>query len=1579
MNRRFLLIKFCFFAIFALSTLNLKAQIQVSVSTNQPSCNGYTNGDATATPSGGTAPYSYSWSNGQGGQTTYGLAAGNYKVIVSDAAGKSAIKDVVVTQPAAVVAIATPQGGACNASASYVGSAAGGASPYTFKWKNLTTGVTINGANLTTPSVGSYFLEATDSKGCSSSKVVNIAGLLSVTIKVGDVVCGGTCDGAAEAIVTGGTQPYTYFWSYQGKTTQSIFPLPGGSYTVTVTDANGCQKVATGSVFEGEPLKANVTSSGNCTGNASAKVSPTGGKTPYIVKWSTGATGTSVTGLAQGIYFVTVTDAAGCVSDGQVNVSKFDPIHLMFIKKDATCSGLLDGRIEACIPGGGLGPYAFKWSNGATTQIISNVAPGTYSLTVTDAAGCKDSSTTAVINTTTLSLNTTNVNSLCNGSTGIASVTTVTGGTAPYTYKWSNGQTTQTASNLPAGNYLVSVTDALGCTVNGQANVQTNAISVALTKTDAACSGVKNGTATAQVNGGGTGFTYIWSNGATTQTINNLEPGSYKVTVSGVGCRDSSTITIINAATLTLNTTTANSLCNGSTGSATAATVAGGIAPFTYKWSNGQTTQTASNLPGGNYSVSVTDALGCTVSGQASVQVNPISVALTKTDAACSGVKNGIATAQVNGGGIGFTYMWSNGATTQTINNLEPGTYKVIVSGAGCKDSSTITIANAATLKLNTTAVNALCNGITGSATAATVTGGTAPFTYKWSNGQTTQTASNLPGGNYSVSVTDALGCTVSGQASVQVNAISVAINKTDAACSGVKNGTATAQVAGSGTGFTYIWSNGATTSSINNLEAGTYKVIVSGAGCKDSSTITIANAATLSLTTNAVNALCNGSTGSATAATVTGGTAPLTYKWSNGATTQTASNLPTGNYTVTVTDAVGCQVVSNPVGVNKDNSTITATRSVTDATCGQKNGKVQFVFAGGTAPYTVKWSGGTNTDNLAGGAYTYTVTDANGCQSTQNVNIANKGGVTASFTANPTTNSGKCDSINYKFTNTSTGAITGATYKWLFSDNRTSTVTNPDVTFGGTSGDARLITISADGCSDTSRQVFNLNILKADVQDTATTCQNTPVSVLAKNNNPNFPVTYKWTPPSLITAGATTANPSISPTAAGRNVVYVEITNALGCTIKDSVVVTSINKSALNPTDVSFKQDCNTRKISFTNNSAIANQYRWVFGDPSNPTAGSDQKNPTYTYTQAGTVTVTLIPLLGCLDTVRLQVPVRNGTAVSLTANNDSIVCNANVLNFKATATNNAKIEWSTNRNFIPLSTGTDFSATPTGRSNIYYIRATDANGCAAFDSIIINNFAINVSFTKTLDACKGVGKPLTVTNQTPDILTVLWTPATLIDGSNTVLSPNVKTNVDGTLAVKITNQYGCTLSDNVAVKAHEVDAKATISASVIYVDDKVVLNAEPTGTGYTYKWLPATDITTPNAATSNATPKTNTTYVVEVTDAFGCKDTASVSVNVLTPQCSEPFVFIPRAFSPNGDGLNDKVFVRGEYLIQVEFAIYNRWGERVFFTTSMENGWDGTFNGKAVSPDVYGYYVKGICKKGETFFSKGNITVMK
>ncbi len=1431
MSKQFNSIKFCLFTLISLLPMGLKSQIQIAVTTNSPTCTGYSNGDATATATGGTAPYTYAWSNGSNGASAYSLSAGTYKVSVTDAAARTAVRDVIVTSPALLAAVITAQGGVCSENTSQVGSATGGTAPYTFSWRNLSTNATTAGANLTNPTAGSYFLVVTDAKGCSANKVVNIAAPLSVTVRAGDATCGGTCDGAAEAIVTGGALPYTYKWNFEGKTTQSIFPLPGGTYTVSVTDANGCIKVATGNVFEPPVLKANLTSNGVCSNNATAKVNPTGGKAPYTVKWSNGATGTSVN-LTQGVYFVTVTDAVGCTAEDRVNVSKADPINLMFLKKDPAC-GIANGTIEGCIPGGGLGPYTFQWNTGATTQVLNNVAPGTYKLVVTDGAGCKDSSTITITNSTTLVINTTTTTALCGNSSGSAT-TTVTGGTAPYTYKWNNGATTQSISNVAAGNYDVIVTDAAGCSITSQAKIiNSNDFALSLVKTDAACNGVKNGSISALTSVTGS-YNYKWSNGATSSSISSLDAGTYSVVVtSAAGCSQTSTVTVNNVTNLTANTFVSQSLCNTSAGGATVQ-VTGGTAPYTYKWSNGPITASITGVPSGNYTVSVSDANGCTTTSQANVtNSNGFMVMFGKTDPTCNGLANGSAVAQLSGGAGNFTYKWSNGALTPTL--------------------------------------------------------------------------SNVAAGNYTLITTDA-------------------------------------------------------------------------AGCKDTSVVSLVNKTTLNLTTTVANTLCNTSTGSVAVTTVTGGTAPYTYSWSNGSTTQTISNLQVGTYTPTVTDAIGCKVTTNPLTVVANGANIVATPSVSDATCGAKNGKVQFAFSGGTAPYNVKWSGGTNTDNLAAGSYTYTITDATGCEKTQVVNIADKGGVKAAFTAAPTSsNAPKCDSVTYKFNNTSTGATAGATYKWLFSNNATSTAQTADITFGGAAGDARLIITSADGCSDTSKQTFNLNVLKVDVPDTAKTCVNSDVSVLAKNNNPAFPVTYKWTPTTIVTAGATTASPTFKPTAAGSIRAFVEITNALGCTVKDTVIITAIQKTAIDTNAITFKQDCDTRRVAFTNSSPIADQYRWVFGDPTNPTAGSPLTNPSYTYGQGGTgYTVTLIPTLGCLDTVRKFVPVRNGVAVSLVASNDSIVCNPNQLALKATS-NASKIEWSTSSTFTPSTVAANFNATPTGRVNTYYVRATDANGCTATKTIVINNFAINVTYNKLFNACVGVGKQISLTNNTPDALSVTWTPTTLIDGSNTVLNPIIKTNVDGTLNVRITNQYNCTLTDNIAVKANSVDANATIDQTVIYVDDQVSLGATPAGTGFTYKWTPTTDVIASTSATTKASPKVDTKYIVEVTDANGCKDTASVNVKVLTPDCAEPFVFIPRAFSPNGDGINDKVYVRGEYLKEVEFAIYNRWGEQVFFTKSQEVGWDGTHKGTAVSPDVYGYYVKGICKKGETFFAKGNITVMK
>jgi gliding motility-associated-like protein len=389
---------------------------------------------------------------------------------------------------------------------------------------------------------------------------------------------------------------------------------------------------------------------------------------------------------------------------------------------------------------------------------------------------------------------------------------------------------------------------------------------------------------------------------------------------------------------------------------------------------------------------------------------------------------------------------------------------------------------------------------------------------------------------------------------------------------------------------------------------------------------------------------------------------------------------------------------------------------------------------------------------------------------------------------------------------------------------------------------------------------------------------------------------------------------------------------------------------------------------------------YRWVFGDPANPTAGSTDINPSYTYGNAGQYTVTLIPTVACLDTVKKVITVTNPAPVAVAAR-DTNVCNDNSLVLTANTAAGNTVVWSTSPTFTNPVSGNTFSVNPTNRTNTYYVRATDANGCTGVDTVIVTNNKIQLQYTKAVDVCKGVAKQLTITNLTPDNVNVTWSPSGVVTGTG--LTPTINTSTDGTVVATFTNQVGCTLRDTFTVKTHEVDAKAAIDQTVIYANDEVKLSSTPGSGNYTYRWIADNsnaNITGTGTANTTAKPQSNTAFTVEITDQFGCKDTATVRVTVLTPECSEPYIFIPRAFSPdNGDELNDKVYVRGEFLTEVEFAIYTRWGELVFKTNNLETGWDGTHKGKAVNPDVYGYYVKGRCKDGQNFFKKGNITVLK
>lgn len=429
----------------------------------------------------------------------------------------------------------------------------------------------------------------------------------------------------------------------------------------------------------------------------------------------------------------------------------------------ATCSQPT-GSATATVSGG-RPPYSYFWSNSRTGPTITGLTAGTYSVTVTDGIGCRvqQSITINAQGGPIIGINTTDAS--CGQANGTAT-TVVTGGSAPYFYLWSNGQTSANLNNLSAGVYIVTVTDANGCQAARTITIKdSNKINLAVTTKNPTCS-QSTGSALARVSGGRLPYTYNWSNGQNGAVATGLTPGSYSVTVTdNTGFCTAVRSFIINgySAVRLSVLTSSNATCGRSNGTATVA-ADGGNAPYIYRWSNGQTGITATNLSSGNYTVTVSDGSGCTATTSVFIPFTASpNINVTTTNAACA-QNTGTATALVTGGTPPYFYRWSNGQTTSTATNLGGGIYNVTISDAsGCTSSQNVTIT--ATNSVNFTNINvtkATCINNNG-AIAITVQGGLSPYFYRWNTGNTSSSLTGLSAGTYSLTVTDQNGCTASG------------------------------------------------------------------------------------------------------------------------------------------------------------------------------------------------------------------------------------------------------------------------------------------------------------------------------------------------------------------------------------------------------------------------------------------------------------------------------------------------------------------------------------------------------------------------------------------------------------------------------------------------------------------------------------------------------------------------------------------------------------------------------------------------------------------------------------------------
>ncbi|WEK33900.1 MAG: MBG domain-containing protein [Candidatus Pseudobacter hemicellulosilyticus] len=680
----------------------------------------------------------------------------------------------------------------------------------------------------------------------------------------------------------------------------------------------------------------------------------------------------------------------------------------------------------------------------------------------------------------TLTLTTSKTDIYCNGGSNGAASVQVTGGVAPYTYSWSpSGGIGYQATGLVAGTYTVTVKDANSEEKTATVTVQQPPpINVTPSQTNVSCGGGSNATATVTASGGTGTLTYSWSPfGGISPTATGLPAGTYFCTITDANyCQKTEKFIITEPAVLKTTGTQTNVTCNsGSNGLATV-TPSGGSAPYTYSWSpSGGNAATASGLPVGVYTVTVTDANSCTAMRPFTITQPPaISTTGTQTNIVCNGASTGIATVTASGGTTPYTYSWDKSSSkSNSATGLAAGEYTVTVTDAnGCFATRKFTVTQPPAMTATTSQVNVYCNGGSNGSASVTVSGGSGPYTYSWSpSGGTAATATGLAAGHYTVTITDANLCSITRSFDLtQPTAMKVTPSQTNVSCNGGTNGTASVTVSGGSGPYTYSWSpTGGTAATATGLAVGSYTVTITDANlCSTTQNFTISQPPAMSAVTSQQNVSCNGaSTGSATV-TASGGAGSYTYSWApSGGTAATASGLAVGSYTCTITDANACYITRN-FTITQPTAMSASMSQVNIACNGASTGMASVHVTGGAGSYTYSWSpsGGTaaTATGLAAGPYTVTVTDANNCQMTRNFSITQPPPMSVTGSQTEVTATGMS---NGSATVTVTGGTGSYTYSWSPSGGTAATAT-------GLAAGIYTVTITdANLCSTT--KTFNL------------------------------------------------------------------------------------------------------------------------------------------------------------------------------------------------------------------------------------------------------------------------------------------------------------------------------------------------------------------------------------------------------------------------------------------------------------------------------------------------------------------------
>lgn len=1506
-------------------TLSIPQAIFLNLSTsgNTLTCNGSCNGAANVSVSGGLSPYTYTWSSTSGpisnSPNISGLCAGGYTIVVTDNQGCQNSDSVrFVNPPPIVVTSSNVTNASCNGNCDgqITIQASGGTGSLNYSW--TPSGLTGNGTGtVTNLCPGNYTVDIKDINNCVNTQTFNITQPPATTISLSntDPTSCLLSNGIISGTITGGASNYNYTVSPgpAGSTTSgfTVTNLSAGVYNITIKDANGC--TTTSLVTLNGPGGPTITSisvqSVTCYGgsNGSATVVATSTNPPLSYTWSPSVSTTSTaTGLSSGVYAVTVGDAGSCTTNSLITISQPTQFSLNPNVTQPLCNTNCSGAINVS-PSGGTPVYSYSWSPlGSTSQNVSGLCPGNYTLDVTDANLCQYTQTFVINPPSTLNVTFTKQDVLCNGACNGSITANVTGGTPPYNYTWTPvgsfpGSSLNNIVGLCPNTYTLNVSDNGSCNITVTVSIVEPSVlnSTLLTSGSVSCKGSCDGNATVTASGGTSPYSYSWSGTTfTNSVVNSLCAGTYSSIVTDAnGCKSIKTFTLNQPAPITVNLNTSNPVCYGVCNGSFSSSVSGGNGGFTYTWvPSGGNSANATNLCAGNYTLFVKDSKGCS-GQQVSSLINPpkILANISYTNPTSCSICNGIAQSNPLNATSPISYTWTSTPpqSTPTATGLCGGTYTVYIQdNKGCKDSGMVTLSAPVTITVNPSMSPSDCSICNGSITIAT-SGGVAPYSYTWQPSvSTTSVATNLCSGVYTVTVKDANNCGQTFQLPLSNSngPSGITITYTNPTCYGYCNGTAIGgnPITGGTPPYTYTWVTPPVASpTITNLCAGTYTIKVTDANnCIYFQSVTLTEPANLSDNPNILYPQCNGICNGSISLSPTGGTSPYTYTWSTGANSNSLTSLCPGTYSVSVFDANGCQypfTYTLTGGITLSASTFIANNNCYN----DCNGSAAVIgVSGGAPPYSFNWSDplGQTTSTavtLCNGTYTCTITDNNGCYDNFSVTITSPSSVTANYSStNPTC--GNCDgNVNLSLS----GGTPGYTVQW---SNGSSGLSANNLCAG-----LYMITVTdTNGCK---QNIFiplsNNSSLISSITVTNPACFGNCVgaaTVIASGGTP--PYSYLW-----ISSG----NTSNIETGMCAGTYYVQIQDSMNCINTESVNITATSNIQISPTV--YQPSCGMNDGTIIGNVSGGSgpySYTWTPGGSS---------SATLTNIGSGTYTLQVSDASGCTTSSVFVVSNQNGPIASLNIINAncSTSCDGAASVSVTAGVSPYTITWFdgtvVNGNFSNLSGLCSGLITATVTDNAGCLKVL--SGSVSSPTGILNSMPI-LSFPKCYGDTDGSISIITSGGTLP--YTYTFTPP----GSNSNPLTNVGT---GNYTVNVMDNNGCstTLTINInqpqpiVVNASIVDA----SCSALF-DGAITTTVTGGNPTYTYNW------SGPNSYTNSTSSATNIgvgTYSLSITDSKGCThDTSFVITSTLTlqanattppPQCGNYTVTLDGSSSINAN----------------------------------------------------------------------------